>query len=112
MSSIEPQPSINPPADGRVERTVLVVHLPTPAHTDDCADRCRTGRHRAGAESWFDLLERALQSWPITLRMAVLVLVLVTGTAAVAAALGVAGQLLLIALGLRAHRRRRRPPVT
>ncbi|MPZ84031.1 MAG: hypothetical protein GEV28_28005 [Actinophytocola sp.] len=66
------------------------------------------GRHRAGADSWMDLAERSLQSWPITLRVALLLVVLFTGTAAVAAVLGVAGQLVLAALGLRAHQRHRR----
>lgn len=112
MSSIERQPAINPPEDrdDGPARTVVVVHAgrPEPEHAQEGADRARAGRHRVGGGSWLDLVERSLQSWPITLRVALLLVVLFTGTAAVAAVLGVAGQLVLAGLGLRAHQRHRR----
>jgi hypothetical protein len=65
------------------------------------------GRHQLVDHSWLGFAERVLQSWPITVRLAVLVLVLITGTAALAAAVGVVGQLALAGLGLRAHWLRR-----
>jgi hypothetical protein len=112
----------------RVRRLTVVIHdfggghgdradLPAPAQLDRHADRVTvrldpermsaTRHHRKDA-SWPALAERVLHSWPITLRLAVLVVVLATGTAAVAAVVGVAGQLFLAGLGLRAHRLRRR----
>jgi hypothetical protein len=62
------------------------------------------GRHHRPTESWLDLAESALHSWPVTLRVTLLVTVLLTGTAAVAAAVGVVGQILLAFLALRAQR--------
>jgi len=66
------------------------------------------GRHELIDSTWFGRLERLLQSWPITLRLALLVAVVLTGTAAVAATLGIGGQLALAALGLRARLSSRR----
>jgi hypothetical protein len=107
----------------RVRRLTVVIHdfggrpdLSEPVRLDRQADRVivrldpdRVGaaRHHRKEASWLGLAERVLHSWPITLRLAVLVVVLATGTAAVAAAVGVAGQLFLAGIGLRAHRRRR-----
>ena len=72
MASVEPEPRINPPN-----------HL-------NSYDWCGWP-HR--------LVEQALQSWAVALRLALLVLVFT-----VAAAAEIAGQLLLAAMG---HRRRR-----
>lgn len=85
--------------------------VPTPAQLRKLSEPARhgRGRHQLADRPWFDLAERVLYSWPITLRVVVLLVVLFTGTAALAAALGVGGQLLLAALGLRTrlHTRRR-----
>jgi hypothetical protein len=133
VGSIERTPRINPAespemSPQRVRRLTVVIHdfgggrgvrvdPPAPAHLDRQADRVTvrldperssaTRHHRRDA-SWLGLAERVLHSWPITLRLAVLVVVLATGTAAVAAVVGVAGQLFLAGLGLRAHHRRGR----
>ncbi|OXM53711.1 hypothetical protein CFP71_21090 [Amycolatopsis thailandensis] len=48
-----------------------------------------------------------MQSWPPTLRLALLIAVVLTGTAAIAATLGIGGQLALIALSLVERRRLR-----
>ena len=123
MAIIEGRPSINPPGEPPrspqyVRRIAVVVHdfgaevpprLAAPTEPSDHrhpeTDRVTGGgRHRRPTESWLDVLEGALNSWPVTLRLAVLIVVLATGAAAVAAAVGVVGQLLLTALGLRAHR--------
>lgn len=64
----------------------------------------RGGRHEFVDPTWFGRLERLLQSWPITLRLALLVVIVLTGTAAVAAAIGIGGQLALAVLSLRARR--------
>jgi hypothetical protein len=50
------------------------------------------------------MLESALYSWPVMLRLVVLLAVLATGAVATAAAVDVAGQVLLELLGWRAHR--------
>lgn len=67
--------------------------------------RTKSGRHQLEDRTWLGLLERVLQSWPITLRVVLLLAVLITGTVVIAAVLGVAGQLLLAVLGFRAQRR-------
>src|SRR4051794_29157896 len=62
-----------------------------------------TGQHHLDESSWLDVAERVLHAWPITARLAVLTVVLATGTAMVAALVGVACQLALAALGVRAR---------
>lgn len=66
------------------------------------------GRHHRPITSWYDLVERALHSWPVTLRIAVLLLVLLTGTAELAARIGLSGQTVVIVLEAWYHVRRRR----
>lgn len=118
MTSIDSSPPINPP----VRRIAVVIHSfggpaarPGPADRAEedgaavrAVARARPGRHHATDGSWLGLAERVLRPWPVTLRLAVLLLVLATGTATVAAAIGVAGQLLLVAVGFGVHRRHRR----
>jgi hypothetical protein len=58
----------------------------------------RNGRHHRPVTSWYDLAARLLQSWPSTLRIAVLLLVVLTGTAELAAKIGLSGQTVVIAL--------------
>jgi hypothetical protein len=68
------------------------------------------GRHRAPESPW-DVVDRVLGSWPLTLRLAFLFLVLITGTVVLAAAVGVVGQLVLAGIAFRTQcRRRSRPP--
>ncbi|MBB5851352.1 hypothetical protein ACFQ05_39315 [Amycolatopsis umgeniensis] len=75
---------------------------PEPKHRRD-----RSGRHELVDATWFGRLERLLQSWPPTLRLALLIAVVLTGTAAIAATLGIGGQLALIALSLVERRKLR-----
>lgn len=65
------------------------------------------GKHHRPITSWYDLLARMLQSWPVTLRMAVLLLVVLTGTAELAAKVGLSGQTIAIALDAWYYARRR-----
>lgn len=130
MSTIDGTSPTNPAAVQstslqQVPRITVIIHefsqepacpqvprlVPAPAQLRRRTTRAqprRRGRHELADRPWFDLAERMLHSWPITLRVAVLMAVLLTGTAAVAAALGVGGQLLLAALGLRTRLNTRR----
>ena len=65
------------------------------------------GRHRRTLTSWYDLVGRILQSWSLTLRIAILVLVVVTGTAELAAKIGLSGQILIILFNVWCCSRRR-----
>lgn len=67
-----------------------------------------SGRHHRQCTSWYDLVARLFQSWPITLRIAVLLLVVLTGTAELAAKIGLSGQTIAIALEAWYCSRRRR----
>lgn len=129
MSTIDGTSPTNPAevpggSPQRVPRITLVIHglptgdsslaavphhsAPAPVPTPEAGQllrQRRSGRHELVDSTWFGRLERLLQSWPITLRLALLVAVVLTGTAAVAATLSIGGQLALAALSLRARRR-------
>jgi hypothetical protein len=128
VSSICASPTINPPEPvlKRPERMTVVIHAftpsrirpaPDPPFPDPPAQEGRrtgrrrqgdTGRHHLDESSWLDVAERVLHAWPITARLAVLTVVLATGTAMMAALVGVACQLALAGLGVRARIRGRR----
>ncbi|SFO06418.1 hypothetical protein [Amycolatopsis rubida] len=79
----------------------------TPSVTASKRGKGRGGRHELADTTWLGRLERLLQSWPVTLRLALLIVVVLTGTAAIAATLGIGGQLALVVLSLaqrRGHR--------
>lgn len=65
------------------------------------------GRHHRPVASWYELVGRVLQSWPLTLRIAILILVVLTGTAELAAKIGLSGQVLAILLNIWYWTRRR-----
>lgn len=123
MSTIDTTPSLDPDdaqdtSSREVRRITIYVHnLPPAAHPEprppqdhDRKERTR-GKHRLRTRTrWLDLVEKALTSWPITLRIAVLLTILVTGTAATAAAVGIGAQLLLAAIERRAPAASTRPP--
>jgi hypothetical protein len=81
MSIIGSESENNPGPDehspDRANRPEVVKPVPLP----------RTGRHRAEDTCWLGLAGRVLQSWPMTLRLAVLVM-LVVAMAVIAMALG------------------------
>ena len=113
--SIEQGTSINPldPPGTTLQcrRITVVIHEfgePGLAVPRAAGIRPAGGRHRAPESPW-DVVDRVLGSWPITLRLAFLVLVLITGTAVLAAAMGVVGQLVLAGIAFRTQRRRRLP---
>lgn len=101
---VEQGTSINPPDPvvSRCARITVVSH-----EFDDPPAPRPGGRHRAPESPW-DFVDRALGSWPVTLRAAFLFLVLITGTALVVAAVGVVGQLVLAAVAFRAQRQHKR----
>jgi len=125
VSSIGSASPIIPPEsrDGSpaaVERVVIVIHSPAraemcthpePETTAPRGDRPssgrhtrrtrRGGRHRRDEQSWFDLVDNVVHSWPLTFRVVVLVVAIATGSTAVIMALGVVGQLALAGLAAR-----------
>ena len=93
MSSIEPSGRNNPPVD-RDPRDVVPVRPPSGVYVTaavGCSDR--------GEPAWLESIERLLDSWPRTVRGAVLLIVLFAGLAVLAAALGAASVVLLAMLG-------------
>jgi hypothetical protein len=81
MSSIEPQPGINPAAgpnslDWRINPDLVIIRQPNAPNED---------------MSWPELAERVLSSRPMTLRLALLLGVLLAGVALVAVAVGIVG---------------------
>ena len=112
--SIEQESLINPLQPSGRTRITVVIHdygncpLDEPPVAVVLPARPAGGRHRAPEPSGWEVADRVLGSWPITLRLAFLFLVLITGTAVLAATVGVVGQLVLAGLALRTQRRHQR----
>lgn len=114
MKSIEPNSRIIPVEDPVSGPEEVMIH-PIPLPREEISipvppQRGRRGRHRAESRSWTGFADKVLQSWPATLRLAVLLMILLAGLAMIAAVIGIATPLLLVAGGYQMRQWLRRKP--
>jgi hypothetical protein len=118
MASIEPQPKIHPAQDqprsvpSDPAQAFFSTQLSSRPSGDVSCSKA-SGSERAGETlahegSLFRTIESTFQSWPATLRVALLMATLLSGMALVLSAMGVVGQLLLAGLGYQLGTRSRR----
>jgi hypothetical protein len=85
----------------------MIHPIPLPREESAIPAAPQRGRHR---NSWPGFADKVLQSWPATLRLAVLLAILLAGLAMIAAAIGIATPLLLVAGGYQMRQWLRRKP--